>query len=96
VGTDEVSHKERSHAAQASSNQHALRDHLRHRPGQHNAQDQKADRDGHNTLLYNQNAFCGAAFDPNTGDPTNVSVFITPYAGGTVLAGTIEYDTFCF
>jgi hypothetical protein len=46
VGTDEVSHKERSHAAQASSNQHALRDHLRHRPGQHNAQDQKADRDG--------------------------------------------------
>jgi len=46
VGTDEVSHKERGNAAQASSNQYTFRDHLRHRPGERDAQDQKADRDG--------------------------------------------------
>ncbi len=58
--------------------------------------DLKADRDGHNTLLYNQAAFCNSAFDPSTGNPTNVSVFVTPFAGGTVLAGTLEYDSYCF
>lgn len=58
--------------------------------------DLKADRDGHNTLLYNQTAFCNGAFDPATGNPTNVSVFLTPLAGGTILAGTLEYDAYCF
>jgi len=42
VGTDEVSHEECDRAAQASSNQNAFRDHLWHRPAQHDAQDQKA------------------------------------------------------
>ncbi len=57
--------------------------------------DLKADRDGHTTLLYSLNTFCSTAFDPFTGDPINVSVFVTPLAGGTVLAGTLEYDFYC-
>lgn len=57
--------------------------------------DLKIDRAGHTTLLYNLNTFCAIAFDPSTGDPVNVSVFVTPVAGGTVLAGTLEYDFYC-
>lgn len=58
--------------------------------------DLKVDRTGYNTLLYNVSAFCSSAFDPGTGEPTNVSVFVTPFGGGTSLAGTLEFDSYCF
>ncbi len=57
--------------------------------------DTKADRDGFNTVLYNVSTFCASAYDPSSGEPTNVSVFVTPTGGGTTLAGTLEFDSYC-